>query len=425
MKAFKVIHKICLWILAVFFLLMALGSIPSYGTVLIMLFLAIAVMPIPLISRIWEKLPVRWVLKPIIILTVFLGAILLYEPTDMQTNISESQEDDIKEDTLEVSENSKVLIAESVSEEKTEKEPTDTLLEESKDTQQAEKEGQSTAAESPEVMMESAKEVMAEEQETAGLLEVHFIDVGQGDAILVTCGEDAMLIDAGDNSKGTTVQKYLMQQGVESLDYVIMTHPDADHIGGMDVIIYKYDCGIIFMPDTEKDTEAYQEVLDVMESKCYSRTVPKVGDVYTLGNASFQILSPALSYAETNNNSIVIRLLHGDNSFLFTGDAEVQAQQEMTYGGYELKSDVMKIPHHGGKAVIRDGFIMKFYRHMRLYHVEKRIVMVIRIRKFLTHLKNRACWYIELMNKEALLRRVMEKRLALIQCRLPRGNRVL
>lgn len=356
MKAIKVMHKVCLWILAVFFLLMALGSIPSYGTVLIMLFLAIAVMPIPFISRIWEKLPVRWVLKPIIILTVFLGAILLYEPTDMQTNIGESQEEDIKEDTLGVSENSGVFIAESVSEEKTEKEPTDTLLEESKDTQQAQKEGQSTAAESPEVMMESNKGVIAEEQETAELLEVHFIDVGQGDAILITCGEDTMLIDAGDNSKGTTVQKYLMQQGVESLDYVIMTHPDADHIGGMDVIVYKYDCGIIFMPDAEKDTESYQEVLDVMESKCYSRIVPKVGDVYTLGNASFQILSPALSYAETNNNSIVIRLLHGDNSFLFTGDAEVQAQQEMAYGGYELKSDVMKIPHHGGKSSYQRWF---------------------------------------------------------------------
>ena len=96
MKAFKVMHKVCLWILAVFFLLMALGSIPSYGTVLIMLFLAVAVMPIPFISRIWEKLPVRQVLKPIIILTVFLGAILLYEPTDMQTNMSESKEEDIK-----------------------------------------------------------------------------------------------------------------------------------------------------------------------------------------------------------------------------------------------------------------------------------------------------------------------------------------
>ena len=67
-------------------------------------------------------------------------------------------------------------------------------------------------------------------------------------------------------------------------------------------------------------------------------------------------MSPALSYAETNNNSIVIRLLHGDNSFLFTGDAEVQAQQEMAYGGYELKSDVMKIPHHGGKSSYQRWF---------------------------------------------------------------------
>lgn len=180
------------------------------------------------------------------------------------------------------------------------------------------------------------------------LLEVHFIDVGQGDATLIKCGEETMLIDAGDNSKGTALQKYLKQQGVDSLDYVIATHPDADHIGGMDVIIYKFDCGKIFMPDVEKDTETYQELLDAMEYKGYQKTVPKVGDTYTLGSASFQMISPALTYSETNNNSIVIRLLHGENSFLFTGDAEVQAQQEMTYGGLEIKSDVMKIPHHGG-----------------------------------------------------------------------------
>lgn len=77
---------------------------------------------------------------------------------------------------------------------------------------------------------------------TSSKLLVHFIDVGQGDSILITQGKHAMLIDAGNNDKGTTVQLYLKKQGLTSLDYVIGTHPDADHIGGLDVVIYKFDC---------------------------------------------------------------------------------------------------------------------------------------------------------------------------------------
>ena len=89
-------------------------------------------------------------------------------------------------------------------------------------------------------------------------LEVHYIDVGQGDATLITCDGHAMLIDAGNNDKGTAVQSYLMHQNVTALDYVIATHPDADHIGGLDVVITKFDCGTIFMTDDEKDTTAKQ-----------------------------------------------------------------------------------------------------------------------------------------------------------------------
>ena len=84
---------------------------------------------------------------------------------------------------------------------------------------------------------------------TSSKLLVHFIDVGQGDSILITQGKHAMLIDAGNNDKGTTVQLYLKKQGLTSLDYVIGTHPDADHIGGLDVVIYKFDCKKILLPD--------------------------------------------------------------------------------------------------------------------------------------------------------------------------------
>ena len=76
-----------------------------------------------------------------------------------------------------------------------------------------------------------------------------------------------MLIDGGNNNKGTTVQLYLKKQGVESLDYVIGTHPDADHIGGLDVIVYKYNCDTVIMPDYEKDTKTYQELVDVIHDK--------------------------------------------------------------------------------------------------------------------------------------------------------------
>lgn len=192
-------------------------------------------------------------------------------------------------------------------------------------------------------------------------LQVHFINAGQGDATLITCGGEAMLIDAGDDSKGTAVQKYLKNQGVSELKYVIVTHPDADHIGGMDVIITKFNCGLIFMPDVEKDTNAYRDVLNTMKYRGYQKTVPVVGDIYQLGGAEFQIVSPAFTYSESNNNSIVVRLAYGRNSFLFTGDAEVQAQQEMTYGGYTIQSDVMKIPHHGGTS----GFQKWFYNEVK------------------------------------------------------------
>ncbi len=377
MKILRLIFVIFTWIFAAFLLLMALCLIPSYGTVFILIFLAIMVVPVDPIRRIWSILPARKVFKPIIIFAVFLTAVLLYHPTDIQTDTNEQTEAVIVEDNLESVDDKEESsgVQESVKEDSVNVSVSN-QAEVKLETQQAEEiESAEVVAETeeveqllpentPESVLESLPESIEKENKESAIneiLKVHFIDVGQGDAILITCGEDTMLIDAGDNSYGTTVQKYLMKQGVDSLDYVVITHPDADHLGGMDVIIYKYDCGIIFMPDVEKDTVSYQDVFDVMDVKYYSKTSPKVGDEYKLGNAIFQIISPALTYSETNNNSIVIRLVHGDNSFLFTGDIELQAQQEMAYSGFELKSTVMKIPHHGGKG----GYQKWFYNEVQ------------------------------------------------------------
>lgn len=192
-----------------------------------------------------------------------------------------------------------------------------------------------------------------------GTLEVHYIDVGQGDATLIKCGSHAMLIDGGNNNKGTTVQLYLKKQGVESLDYVIGTHPDADHIGGLDVIVYKYNCEKVIMPDYEKDTRTYQELVDVIHDKNMKITYPVVGEQYALGEAEFTIIAPnSNSYGgNANDYSVAILLEYGKNRFLFTGDAEEASEMEMLSNGIELSADVYKVAHHGSRSASTQEFL--------------------------------------------------------------------
>lgn len=178
-------------------------------------------------------------------------------------------------------------------------------------------------------------------------LQVHFIDVGQGDCILIKCGSEFMLIDAGDNNQGTKIQKYLQKQGVESLKYVIVTHPHDDHIGGMDVILYKFDCETVIMTDENTDTNAYRDVIDAMKSKNYKNTLPVVGGQYSLGDAQFTIIAPSQLGDNSNNNSIVIILTHRENKFIFMGDAEEQEENDIINSGISIAADVYKVGHHG------------------------------------------------------------------------------
>lgn len=191
----------------------------------------------------------------------------------------------------------------------------------------------------------------------AGNLEVHFIDVGQGDSTLILCGGEAMLIDAGNNDQGTKIQNYLTKQGVTKLKYMIGTHPDADHIGGMDVVLYKFDCDTILMPSETKDTATYRDVVDTMKNKGYKNTLPEAGKEYSLGEAIFTILSPEKDYDNSNDNSIAIRLVYGKKSFLLTGDAEEDAEKDMLQSGNFLKSDVYKAGHHGSKTASSEDFM--------------------------------------------------------------------
>lgn len=198
------------------------------------------------------------------------------------------------------------------------------------------------------------KEFGANNQETADIitsnLTVHFIDVGQGDATLFICDGEAMLLDAGNTESGTEIQLYLKKNGVEKLKYLILTHPDEEHIGGADVIITKFDIDNVFMPSYEKDTKSYEELISALAYRWYQWSTPTVGETYTLGNSAFTIVAPNREYGDENNSSIGILLTHGNNKFLFTGDAEEEAENDIISNGISLDCDVYKAGHHGSKT---------------------------------------------------------------------------
>lgn len=190
-----------------------------------------------------------------------------------------------------------------------------------------------------------------------GSLEIHYIDVGQGDATFIRCGDKTLLIDAGDNGEGANVSSYLEYQGVEHIDYVIGTHPDSDHIGGLDVIINDYSCGTILMPDEEKNTKTYKDVIQAIEDKSYKITLPEVGATYSLGEAKFTIIAPNADYSDANNVSIGILLEFGETSFLFTGDAEQEAELDILKNGIDIHADVYKAGHHGSRTSSGEEFL--------------------------------------------------------------------
>ncbi len=194
-------------------------------------------------------------------------------------------------------------------------------------------------------------------------LKVHFIDVGQGDATLLECDGEYMLIDAGGNDKGTAIQLYLTKQGVKELKYVVGTHAHEDHIGGMDVVVTKFSCGAVYLPNFDAETATYRDVFDACEYKSIKITEPIPGESITLGGATITFLAPVQDYKDCNNTSIALYLTHGENSFLFTGDAEEAAEEDILAYAKEKKMDldcdVYQVGHHGSRTSSCEAFLEK------------------------------------------------------------------
>lgn len=190
-----------------------------------------------------------------------------------------------------------------------------------------------------------------------GSLSVHFIDVGQGDCIYINQGEYNMLIDAGNNEDGEKLVSYLKSLNVNGFDYVIGTHPHEDHIGGMDDIINNFEIENYYMPDKLSTTKTFEDVLDALDAKGLSYNVPKIDDEFKLGDATFKVIYSGDDTNDINDSSIVLKMTYGDNSFLFTGDATSNVEEIIL--NKDIKSDVLKVAHHGSSYSSTTEFLDK------------------------------------------------------------------
>ena len=200
------------------------------------------------------------------------------------------------------------------------------------------------AAEHTASVSQSAKSSSGEQKE---LLTVTFLDVGQGDAAVLQCGGQTMMIDGGKAKASSYIYSWLKKNQISYLDVMVATHTDADHIGGLSGALNYAKVGTAYCPVTSGTTKTFQSFVRYLKKQGKSITVPKAGDEFFLGGAQVRILGPTDPQAEGNNSSIVLKVTFGDTSFLFTGDAEREEEQELLESGYDLESTVLKVGHHG------------------------------------------------------------------------------
>ena len=179
-------------------------------------------------------------------------------------------------------------------------------------------------------------------------LVVYFLDVGQADAAILQCGDEVMMIDGGESSDSSLIYSYLTKTlGITHIDYMIATHPHADHIGGLSGALNACSVGVVYSPVRSYDSKQFSSLVKYTQKQGRDLTVPEVGDIFFFGDAQVQFLSPATEYSNINDCSIVVRIIHGNNTFLFTGDAEWDAEHDMVDSGYDLSATVLKVGHHG------------------------------------------------------------------------------
>ena len=192
----------------------------------------------------------------------------------------------------------------------------------------------------------------------ANQLEVTYLDVGQGDSIFIRLPDErTMLIDAGEKNNGPMIEDFLHDQEVDRIDFLIATHPHTDHIGGMETIVRSFEIGKIYMPKKSHTSKTYESLLSAIQEKGLKISTAKAGvSILEEPGLSASILAPTKDYDDLNNSSAVIKLVYQDTSFLFTGDAEAESEEQIDG---DVRVDVLKIGHHGSQTSTSDFFLQK------------------------------------------------------------------
>lgn len=204
---------------------------------------------------------------------------------------------------------------------------------------------------------EAAEQTSSDSQN--GNLTVHFIDVGQGDSILVQYAGKTMLIDAGEKNMGSTVSSYLKQQGVFTLDYVVATHPHADHIGGLITILNGYPVSNFIDSGVPHTSQTYEDMLTIIDSKNIPFHVAQRGEnIDFASGVTIQVLNPGTEQSDDlNEDSVVLKITDNDVSFLLMGDAGLEAESSIMSEGYDVNADILKVGHHGSTSASGQKFI--------------------------------------------------------------------
>ena len=178
-------------------------------------------------------------------------------------------------------------------------------------------------------------------------VEIHFINTGNSDSILIKDGNKAALIDGGENDDENRVVSYLRSQNVDELKYVIATHPDADHIGGLDAVVNEIKVDNVYVSNGDANTKTYADFITAMANKGLSASVPLLHSKFKLDKSEFEVLSVA-NQNDPNNNSIVLEYRNGKDKMLFMGDAGREIEKTL---------DLIKIGHHGSSNSSDPSFI--------------------------------------------------------------------
>jgi competence protein ComEC len=193
------------------------------------------------------------------------------------------------------------------------------------------------------------------------VLRVLFLDVGQGASqLLISPSGKTMLIDAGNNDKEQLMIDYMKRYNIKKLDIVIGTHPDADHIGGLDKVIDNLEIGKVYLPKEQSNTKTFESLLLSIKNKGLKVTTAKSG--LTLdwdSNVKVNMIAPVKTYDDSNDMSAVVHVSFGKTSFMLTGDAETKSEKDILASGVDLKSDVLLVGHHGSNSSTSSEFLKK------------------------------------------------------------------